>query len=184
MVCHNSLSEVEPLTALGVSLYRQPTEFPGFPAPSGPAWKLYPPRLRREAHEIIMDNDLVIHEKSPQIDSFLAGSHFLATRAIARCFSVYDSLVSPDVLINSGLVGLPPHFDYAKELKETLLGSWNSHFDEQGLVAACITRHRYELLNLSIKSSIFDIAGEIGTHFIGANGGDPTFYSWCKSTTL
>ena len=40
----------------------------------GSLWKLCPPRLRMMSHEIIMDNDVVIWKRPPEIDEFLESS--------------------------------------------------------------------------------------------------------------
>jgi hypothetical protein len=105
----------------------------------GSLWKLCPPRLSPYTHEIIIDNDLIIKKPLKAIEEFLASTDkVLLLSERMRFYGRYDHLFDKDEFYNSGLIGLPPYFDFASKL---LLAWKNSGFlknlsygDEQGLV--------------------------------------------------
>jgi hypothetical protein len=154
--------------------------------PSGPAWKLYPPRLRRSSHEIIIDNDIIFHKRLPQIDQFLSYSNFfLATQGVGVRSHEYGSFSGFANLqdapgkrhINSGFIGLPPGFRYKDKIMEVFkkysFDGWGGHFDEQGLVASIVTENNYILIPLEdVSVSIHELhIGRCGIHFCGLNSG-------------
>lgn len=111
----------------------------GLPRPHGVAWKLYPPRLRPDSHELFIDHDVVLVERLPQIDSFLSRDDaFLYSEPPpgARNYGRFDSLVREGFRLNSGLFGVPPGFKF----DFSLVGEWSDYFDEQGFVAASLCR--------------------------------------------
>lgn len=142
------------------------------------AWKLFPPRLRINSHELFIDNDLIIYKKIPQISEFLK-----STRPL--CYGTHDDRPFPYGIfsknfdktkfkLNSGIFGLPPNYDFEaeiiKNINEANLKKWGV-LDEQGLVATCllnknpITIHISEISNCW-KSYNF---GKYGFHFCGHN---------------
>lgn len=144
--------------------------------PAGPAWKLCPGRLRSDAHEIILDNDLVIYRRPDEIEEFLASDDlFLSSVAAERHYGQFDDLVPHTAdSLNSGIIGMPPGYDFGGEitrlLKERPINAW-SHFCEQGLVATLIMAKRHLLIRLPVcvPWKPFEM-GKLGMHFVGVNG--------------
>ena len=137
--------------------------------PTTTSWKLYPPRLDPDAYEIFIDNDLILYEAP---DALRQCNDFFITEAWKRCYGKHDSLVPAGFVANSGLFGLPPHFDFGTHLATT--GSqWEGHFDEQGLVAAVLARHSATVVPLSdVKVCVPQETmglGRCGMHFVGLN---------------
>ena len=59
----------------------------------GTMWKVCPARMRMDSHEIIMDNDIVLLKKFPQIDEWLSqSSKTLILEEPIRFYGKYDSL--------------------------------------------------------------------------------------------
>lgn len=125
---------------MGVDVLEQ-APVPGLPEPHGVAWKLYPPRLRPETHEIFIDHDVVLTKRLPQIDLFLSRADaFLYSESPsgARNYGRFDALVERGFRMNSGLFGVPPGFRF----DFSLVGEWRDYFDEQGFVAASLCRKK------------------------------------------
>lgn len=179
LICHNQLdaSQLEILKRLDIQLYCQ-DEYVSkliFP-PEGCGWKLYPPRLRPDAHEVIMDNDLVLFDDIC-LKKFVGEDCLLITEANGRRLGNFDSSVPAGVKINSGLIGLPPGFDFEKEILEMQAASgrqrFEGFFDEQGLVAAVVSKYRYTLISLDeiwVCSDQLRLT-PVGIHFVRANQG-------------
>jgi len=143
------------------------------------AWKLFPPRLRINSHEIFLDNDLVIHKRIPQIDNFLQNNKPL-------CYGCIDENRRPpygkfsnffpknNFILNSGIFGLPPNYDFENEItiniKKVNLKKWEN-FDEQGLVAKCLLNKNPIFVNeYDISNCWLDYKyGKYGYHFCGHN---------------
>ena len=145
------------------------------------AWKLFPPRLRITSHELFIDNDLVIHKRIPQINEFLSSKRPL-------CYGCYDqnrnfpygkfsnffSKKYNNFILNSGLFGLPPDYDFECEINYLLeqVGTkeWQN-FDEQGLVAKCLLdKNPILVLKEQLSNCWLNyIYGEFGCHFCGHN---------------
>jgi hypothetical protein len=106
----------------------------------GTMWKVCPPRLRMESHEIVMDNDILLLKKFPQIDEFLASADkALILEEPIRFYGRYDCLFGSDTTyLNSGMMGFPPGYDYGTQI----MANWVKHgsymnltqADEQGLL--------------------------------------------------
>lgn len=112
----------------------------------GTMWKVCPARMRMESHEIIMDNDIILQKKFPQIDYFLKVSNMaLILEEPIRFYGRYDS-VFPDggSYLNSGFMGFPPGYNFGAEV----LRVWEeygrherlSQADEQGLLVYTLSR--------------------------------------------
>lgn len=105
----------------------------------GSLWKLCPARLREESHEIILDNDIVFQTMPRQIRSFLERDDTtLLLEEYLSFLGRYTPFFDEGAAYNSGLIGLPPDFDFGGELLKAwkTLGSFRnlSYADEQGLV--------------------------------------------------
>lgn len=145
--------------------------------PEGPAWKLYPARLRKDSHEIIIDNDLILYKPLQKIYDFLASDKFLALEGISSNYGNLNHLVPKSAPpINTGIVGLPPgadlHQKITKKLKLAKLDEW-SFYDEQGLLASILTREDYILINREevaiCNPNYTPVRGDCGIHFTGIN---------------
>lgn len=147
--------------------------------PSSTAWKLYPPRLRLSAPEIIIDNDLVIHNKHSAINDLLADNKPFISEALTRSYGIYTSVVRSPRNMNSGFIGLPRHYDFQTELIKNLIGPWDNYFDEQGLVTTTIETIDPTIIPLSDISVCITRyePGLVGVHFVGLNKGDRRAWS-------
>jgi hypothetical protein len=126
----------------------------------GTFWKLCPPRLRLEAHEIICDNDLVFVNPIDAITEFLDRKNaILMLKEDAFCVGKYFYLFEEKENYNSGLYGLPPYYDFAKEIKAT----WSEKKfqdlmwrDEQGLVTGTLKKFEHITIQASEIIHLFD----------------------------
>ncbi len=109
----------------------------------GTLWKVCPARIRIDSHEIIMDNDIVLLKKLPQIDEFLAcNNKNLILEEPLRFYGRYNNLFDFGENLNSGLMGMYPGFNFEAEIVKT----WNkngkytyhSQADEQGLLMSTL----------------------------------------------
>lgn len=117
----------------------------------GTFWKLCPPRMRINSHEIICDNDLIFVNPINTILEFLEGNSVLMMKEDAFCVGKYFELFKENENYNSGLYGMPPGYDFEKELKSTWLETKYNHLiwrDEQGLVTGTLKKHNH----LTIKA--------------------------------
>lgn len=157
----------------------------------GTMWKVCPPRMRMESHEVVIDNDIVLLKKFYQFEEFLASDKALLLEEPIRFYGRYDFLFkNDDVFLNSGLMGFPPGYDYGTEILKT----WENHgrytnlsqADEQGLLTYTLS----QIPNIRIKKeqmvevlnrdfSIKLTGKEEGIHFTQANR-IPNHYSWQK----
>jgi hypothetical protein len=115
----------------------------------GSLWKVSPARLDLNVHEIILDNDLVLFDHLPKIDEFLSSSKNLCLEDPITFQGKYHNLFKKGEAYNSGLIGLPPQYDFEKEV----FNFWNknkifnlSHGDEQGLLTKVLTKDKNYIL--------------------------------------
>jgi hypothetical protein len=112
----------------------------------GTMWKVCPPRMRIESHEIVMDNDIVILKRIPQVDQFLtATDRALILEEPIRFYGRYDDLFGAGApYLNSGLMGFPPGYDYANAIRRVWEANGRfqniSQADEQGLLTYTLSR--------------------------------------------
>jgi len=150
----------------------------------GTLWKVCPPRLRQESHEIVMDNDIILLKKFPQIDEFLASTDkALILEEPVRFYGRYDCLFPEDAPnLNSGFMGFPPKYDYAEALYKawTDRGSYTqlTQSDEQGLLTYTLSllpsfrvkpTQMKEILHREFGNKV--TGKEEGLHFTQANRG-------------
>jgi hypothetical protein len=197
VICHNELndSQLQFLERVGVPMIAQENFSNSLPiSPSGNGWKLYPPRLRKTAYEIFVDNDLVISKRHHIIAEAIKTNKPIMCEALERAFGRYDGMVPLGKKLNSGLIGLPPMFDFQAKLTKLISFRWidhidtkwndvRGHFDEQGLVAAALHE---ECLVLPISD--FQVCkreykpDRFGSHFVGLNYGLNMFWNEYKKT--
>jgi hypothetical protein len=194
-VCYNNLTElqVEQLQKLDVPLVRQePTHLlrPYLDAGTdqrnrhktgGSLWKICPPRLAPDKHEIVCDNDVLIHSID-QIKPFLDGDCTMFARTGVRYYGTYAHLISEGAY-NSGLIGMPPGFDFQKEIVDIIYDNPVAKFtygEEQALVIAALLKYpRHVVLEVrdmyELKTDLDGFTDII--HFIGVNRAD-RHYGW------
>lgn len=105
---------------------------------NGSFWKICPPRIRKDAHEIILDNDLVFLKKPKIIKEFLSRiDKNLVVQDCLLYMGKYGKYINEKQGYNSGIIGLRPNYDFESELKKEWNQSDDSELDyaeEQGLV--------------------------------------------------
>lgn len=159
---------------------------------SGSIWKVCPARMRMDTHEIIMDNDIVLLKKFPQIDEWLSQTKkALILEEPIRFYGRYDSLMPVEgPFLNSGFMGLPPDYDFRGQIFKTWQenGSYTnlSQADEQGLLTYTLNQipsirikpnQMIEVLHRDMKTEI--TGREEGIHFTQANRIN-NHYAWGK----
>jgi hypothetical protein len=151
-----------------------PIEAPKF---YNPAWKIYPPRLNLDVQEIILDNDIILYKKIPELEKNI----LIVTEAIQRSYSgPLKSFVKNK--INSGLISMPPGFDLKSKIITTFQKfpyQWKDYFDEQTLIAYIAEQEEHEILSLDkiyVCCGDYKI-GQYGMHFVGINGGNSTCWN-------
>lgn len=150
-------------------------------APMGVAWKLYPPRLFPDDHELCIDNDIVFVEPLKELEDFFEGNHTLLLEGSTRNYGRFERHVPQPYCINSGVYGMPPHFNFKKYLNFYVTSDWeqNAHgpheasktFDEQGIVAlALLSYGRFVIIPEAILTNCERhlIHGK-ALHFVGLN---------------
>jgi hypothetical protein len=143
----------------------------------GSGWKLCPPRLEINSHELWIDNDIIISGRIKEIDKWLDGDYCLVSEGRHRLYGIFEKDIKPDLKICAGLFGLPPSFDFAAKIytncKKELKGIPLGHYDEQGLVASIITNSQHEIVPFSSLSIVERKeklpVGVPAFHFVGAN---------------
>lgn len=184
-ICHNNMTErqLAELLKLDVELIDQH----GFtdrltlkpPRRRNPCWKLYPPRLRPDAHEIIIDNDVLLRRHLPAVEELLVRNQMFVTEGIFRSYGQFEAVVPDNIKINTGMYGLPPGYDLGGKvngvLKSGLIQKWEGHLDEQGLLASVFAKDGAKMARLS-DISVLDPRlpygmGKCGAHFVGLNNG-------------
>lgn len=140
-------------------------------------WKLFPPRLRLDSHEIWIDNDIIIFKHIEKINTFLDGQIFLGYEGLHRLYGNYENIV-PKGCFNSGVFGLPPNFDFesflASAIDQGVEKKWVGKFDEQGLVANTVLRHENVIITqkeLPILEKNWQLTKSdcCGYHFVSLN---------------
>jgi hypothetical protein len=204
IICHNQLTkeQLAKVKNIGVELCDQEKYLNSnlYPPKDGynVHWKLYPPRLRTESHELIMDNDIIFWKHINEIDSFLSNSIPLISQALRRSYGRYNHMVPRPLCINSGIIGLPPDFDFKEDINELLnrKGGWLGrnkdfvNFDEQGIVAVVLSKNEHYIIPTTTVSCLpakGDLAAVLrnpmlcGIHFIGMNYLDHQWWKFKKN---
>lgn len=113
----------------------------------GTFWKMCPPRMRLNSHEIVCDNDILIVDHIDKINEFLESDKVLLMKEDAFCVGKYFSLFEDKESYNSGLYGLPPYYDFAEDLRATWKDNGEYHSllwrDEQGLITATLKKQSH-----------------------------------------
>jgi len=167
-ICHNNI-DAKLLRIFDVNLVEQ-KPIPGMYQPKGVAWKLYPPRLSIQTHEIFMDSDVVLWKKLEEIDKFLNNKDlFLFTEALFYNHGRFKT----NIKLNSGIIGIPPNFDFQQALVKNMQDGvgWHNYFDEQGMVATIFSNKPYVVIPMSkVGICHYDTMPKSthGLHFVSA----------------
>jgi hypothetical protein len=147
----------------------------------GVAWKLMPLRAFPDRFELSLDNDVILWDIPPALQSWLA-SYELDASLIAADVSAahgnFSALCGP-VPRNSGIRGLGPGLDFEAAVARVLQINpvrLESELDEQGLQIAALS-----LQGLQFVIDVGDVTicspfhphtpelGQFGAHFVGLN---------------
>ena len=148
VICYNNLSieETMKLVEFGIPLHEQTKEQISIPYlessdVSNHFWKLCPTRLRKESHEIWIDNDIIIRERIPEIDQFLNSNSPIISRTWGeQQYGRFDDMIEKEEWSScAGFFGLPPHFDLEKRALEICQGMPLQGFDEQGMITYIVS---------------------------------------------
>jgi len=149
--------------------------------PAGVSWKLYPPRIDINRHEIVIDNDIIFVDQIPEIGAFLKSDCTLLLEGDSRTYGRFERYVPEGYQINSGIFGMPPRFDLHKYVDFYCRSDWEINafgqhkesktFDEQGLVAlALLNYHKYAIIpSTSVTNCERELVMAKAMHFIGLN---------------
>jgi len=152
------------------------------PKSSNPCWKLYPPRIDIDRHEIFVDNDLILYNSMPILNEFLQLNDLIfCTEALAKNYGAFNSLINYPWNLNTGFFGIPPKFDFKGKINSVLnsniIEKWQDHLDEQGLVSYVFINNICRL-NIIKLTDIYICYGQTaykmgiyGQHFVGINRG-------------
>ncbi len=180
-ICYNCDLKDLPLYLHHYPLINQKDHLDCGPTPIGVSWKLYPPRLVIDRHELAIDNDIVLNEKIKEIDDFFENDCTLLLEGDSRTYGRFEKHIPPAFQINSGIYGMPPKFDFKKYVKFYSGTEWQKNalyehdksetFDEQGLVALALLDHpRYVIIpNIVVTNCEKRLIPGKGYHFIGLN---------------
>lgn len=151
VICYNQISseEIAQLEKLEVRLVNSELHKSFLLKPSkgyNVYWKLYPPRIEINSSEIFLDNDIILTKRPPEINKFLENNSTLLYQGLNANKHGQFAKASPcGIRINSGIFGIPPHFDLNKRalkiIKKLNITSWENRFDEQGLIAATLLEY-------------------------------------------
>ena len=148
----------------------------------GTLWKLCPPRMQYDVHEIIMDNDVILTDKLPEIEEFLGVSDkCLILQDNVQFYGNFANYVESEVPLNTGLIGLPPHYYFADDISDMYyqVQSDNSHHDfsclsqadEQGMIAAIISKKDHIVIKNDV---VVELLGRTSEQRYAGRGGSGT----------
>ena len=164
----------------------------------GTLWKVCPARLRMETHELVMDNDIILLEKFPQIDEWLAQTEkALILEEPIRFYGRYDHLFPEDAsgpFLNSGFMGFPPGFDFGSNIFDEWVKNGRlmnlSQSDEQGLLTYSLNKldsiriKKEQMFEFLARNYSDKVTGkESALHFTQANR-VPNHVGWKKYKEL
>lgn len=152
-------------------------------SPNEPFWKLIPPRINAQSHEIFIDNDLILYKKLKEIDYFLNNNDLIiCSEALIKNYGFLNEEINDLEIFNSGFFGIYPFFDLKNKINETIkkfnLNEKKDVFNEQGCIAYVFKNEKLKIINKKKISICFDDInfGENGIHFVGINRLDNGVY--------
>lgn len=142
-------------------------------------WKLSPPRLRLNSHELWLDNDIIIRERIKSIDNWLKNDNLcIVSMGRGRNYGIYHFLIPDEIKMCAGFFGLPPYFDFNKKILDYTVLLQNNplgSYDEQGVVAAILINHFHKNCVITDEIKIYEPPESLNTtipkgfHFVCAN---------------
>lgn len=147
-ICHNKLyqKEIEKLKNLEVSLIKQDDLAKSFSFVDSDenkirnfCWKLIPARICQESHELWIDNDIVIRDRISKLDYWLSQKTSIISTGFYRDYGMFSNLITAEQAYCAGFFGLPPNFDFEKEINYYCKDKILKGFDEQGLTTLIAT---------------------------------------------
>ena len=189
-VCHNNTNteQLFELKKMEVILIDQTMfQLDLLSAPYDTSWKLYPPRLNIEGHEIFIDNDLIIYKPIKEIDLLLKEDIFFCSEAHIRCYGQFDKIIKSRINLNTGFFGITPYYDLGTKINNLLKENnikWRDHCDEEGALAYLFFQEKFNTIpmqelyvcNPKVNFAPFGL-GEKGTHFAGLNSGGTKYWN-------
>ena len=150
----------------------------------GVAWKFAALRLRCDTHVLSLDNDVILWRLPASVRQWLNdGDSLLIAEDVWACHGQFARMC-PDEPRNSGIVGIPAHFEMQTKLRRLLDQAGvclSSETDEQGLQVALVTAEKHRVVSVN-EVSICGYyrphrleLGSCGAHFVGVNGKDRRF---------
>jgi hypothetical protein len=188
-ICHNQIdpARLKWTNAFKINLLNQDEYVNSLiipPLNNHPCWKLYPPRIKLDSHELFVDNDVLIY-KNIDIEKLFDLSFFIS-EGLERSYGFFDPMIDPSFpKINTGFFSIPPSFDFKLHLNYLISHydlKWKNHFDEQGLVAKIFSSKEFKLIPIQDINVSFDnpFKGKFGMHFIGLNSGNTSHWKRFK----
>jgi hypothetical protein len=106
---------------------------------NGSLWKICPPRLSLDSHEIIIDNDLIFLKKPKIINDFLTGNKNLIIKDSNLYMGSYENenvFKNEKQGYNSGVIGLCPGYDFKSDIINNFKKNTKflNYGEEQGLL--------------------------------------------------
>jgi hypothetical protein len=144
----------------------------------GVAWKFASLRLQCETHVLSLDNDVIFWRLPSSVRDWLDdGDSLLIAEDVRACYGKFAPFC-PKEPRNSGIVGLPPHFDTETKLCALLDRAGvrlSSETDEQGLQVALVSSEKHRVVSVSeisicgyFRPHLLEL-GSCGAHFVGVN---------------
>jgi hypothetical protein len=144
----------------------------------GVAWKFAPVQLQCESHVLSLDNDVILWRLPSAIREWLNdGDSLLIAEDVRACHGQFARFC-PEEPRNSGMVGVPPHFDIETKLRALLDEAsvcLSSETDEQGLQVALVTSEKHRVVSVNevaicgyCHPHLLEL-GSCGAHFVGVN---------------
>jgi hypothetical protein len=162
----------------------------------GTMWKVCPPRMRMDTHEIVVDNDVVILKKFCQLEEWLRQKEkVLILEEPIRFYGRYDHLFAQKPpFLNSGFMGYPPSYNFGEKINYywEKFGSFEnlSQADEQGLLMYVLSQepsmriHQHQMVECLHRDYKTKMTGnEESFHFVQSNR-IPNHHLWNKYLEL
>lgn len=179
VICHNFLApgDYDLIASLGVPLHEQhQSQMPlqvvspkEVGSRQGSGWKLCPPRLRPEAHELWLDNDIVICRRLDDIDHWLQSDATIVSEGLGRLFGRYAPLIPDHMRLCAGFFGVPPGYDLSALMSALATFQPLVEWDEQGLTCACLVAHPHCIVTQQVVICETKSADAPALHFVGVN---------------
>lgn len=124
----------------------------------GSFWKLCPPRIEINSHEIVCDNDLIFQKLPTEIECFLESDANLISEEYIFSLGKYFKYINKPY--NSGLYGLRPNYNFGMKIlekwKETKSMSPLLSRDEQGLIILTLLSDKFIEISKEKTCFVFD----------------------------